>query len=156
MESRLGRALAPGNPGRPRRSRKQLRPHIPRQRGNKVYVTGIQWLERHYQYANRLAALHFLNTQGIKAHLVMVYFMGDRHSSASTTCPASEQEWESAIQAAEKHLGLTGKSELETRVHKVFLPVCPDGATHPLLRAPTYGPGALKQGSGGGRFPRTV
>lgn len=108
------------------------------------------WLEGHYQYANRLAALHFLNTQGVKAHLVMIYFMGDRHSSASTTCPASEQEWESVIQAAEKHLGMTGKSELEARIHKVFLPVCPGGATHPLLRAATYGPRPVKEGSGSG------
>jgi len=107
------------------------------------------WLEGHYQYANRLAALHFLHTQGIKARLVMIYFMGDRHSSASTTCPASEQEWESAIQAAEKHLGLTGKSELESCVHKVFLPVCPGGATHPLLRASTYGPKPVKDSERG-------
>jgi len=103
------------------------------------------WLEGHYQYANRLAALHFLNAQGIKARLVLIYFMGDRHSSASTTCPASEQEWESAIQAAEKHLGLAGKSELESRVYKVFLPVCPDGGTYPLVQTPTYTPKPSKQ-----------
>jgi hypothetical protein len=35
------------------------------------------WLDGHYQYCNRIAALHFLTKAGIGARLLFIYFCGD-------------------------------------------------------------------------------
>lgn len=79
------------------------------------------WTAPHYQYANRLAALHFLTLQNIAARLVLVYFTGDH--TRGRTCPQSAADWRPALDALKKQLGLTGKSDLEQRVHEVFVPV---------------------------------
>lgn len=80
------------------------------------------WLSPYYQYANRLAALHFLTAQGIPAKLLFIYFLGDRNPPK--TCPKSQGEWQAAIAPMYNHLGLTGKSEVERQTHRLFLPVC--------------------------------
>lgn len=79
------------------------------------------WTQPYYQYANRLAFLHFLATQGVAARLCFVYFTGD--AVPGRTCPRSQKEWKPAIDEMKANLGLTGKSEIEKRVHHVFLPV---------------------------------
>ena len=40
------------------------------------------WLKGYYQYANRIAALHFLTQHKVPAHLLLIYFLGDRFSVA--------------------------------------------------------------------------
>ena len=45
------------------------------------------WTKPYYQYANRLALLHFLQQQGVSAHLIFVYFNGDTNTGA--ICPAN-------------------------------------------------------------------
>jgi hypothetical protein len=79
------------------------------------------WLQPYYQYANRLAALHFLNANGVPARLLMVYFLGDTNPHAP--CPQTEEEWRGELHIMHNRLGLTGKSLLESRVHELFLPV---------------------------------
>src|SRR5262249_17535579 len=37
----------------------------------------FSWLGSYYQHANRLATLYFLSTQGIRAHLIDILFVGD-------------------------------------------------------------------------------
>jgi hypothetical protein len=81
------------------------------------------WNQPYYQYANRLAFLHFLATQGVAARLCFLYFTGDAVPGRS--CPKSRKEWKPAIDEMKAHLGLTGRSELETRVHHTYLPVTP-------------------------------
>lgn len=81
------------------------------------------WLQGYYQYANRLATLHFLVKHKVPARLVFIYFLGDRHTGKR--CPRSQSSWHKMISKVARHLGLTGTSSLEKRVHKCFLPVRP-------------------------------
>jgi len=76
--------------------------------------TSADWLGSLYQYANRLAHLHFLlNQVGTRAWLVNLYFLNDPIG------PAGEAEWREAIAAAKRTLGL----ETPVRnVLEVFLP----------------------------------
>jgi hypothetical protein len=91
------------------------------------------WSQPYYQYANRLAFLHFLGTQGVAARLCFLYFTGDDVPGRS--CPKSRKEWQPALDAMKAHLGLTGRSELESRVHHAFLPVTPGPGTLRRLKA---------------------
>ena len=86
-------------------------------------VGSPNWTRPYYQYANRLAALHFLHSQGVPARLLFVYFIGDCRSG-SIVCPTTKNDWKPALDAMKKHLGLTGKSPLEQHAHELFLPVC--------------------------------
>lgn len=89
----------------------------------------FEWTATYYQYANRLAALHFLTDQGIHAHLVFLYFTGETLPDGRP-CPRSETEWKELIRAAHLTLGLLtpGKPDklsehpLGARVHDIFLP----------------------------------
>ena len=82
------------------------------------------WLEPYYQLANRLAVLDFLNQRGLEAHLINVYFYGERERSG-WQCPQSAEEWEDVIHEAEVWLGITNDSDVMRRVHHVFLAVNP-------------------------------
>lgn len=80
------------------------------------------WLTGCYQYANRIATLHFFNTNKIPARLVFLYFYGDQHPSR-TFCPQSISEWDESLKQVKQKLGLTDKSDLESRIHNVFVDV---------------------------------
>ncbi len=80
------------------------------------------WLAGYYQYGNRLATLHFLGKHGIPAHLVFLYFCGDKFPDCSI-CPANAGEWKVTLDKVSHGLGLHGASEMETRVHNVFVDV---------------------------------
>ena len=90
--------------------------------GKSLNITNPEsWLNGYYQYANRLAVLHFLNKHNVPARLLFIYFCGDT-SSASRICPGDEAGWTETLQKQDKHLGLTNcTGELTRRVHKVFL-----------------------------------
>jgi hypothetical protein len=60
------------------------------------------WLSGYYQYANRLAHLHFLRHHGVEAFLMFLYFVGD----AEMKGPSLEDEWKPSIRNAHTHLGL--------------------------------------------------
>jgi len=79
------------------------------------------WTTPYYQYANRLALLHFLQQQGVSARLIFVYFNGDTNPGA--ICPATTSAWRAALDDMKTQLGLTGQSALEQRVYEVFVPV---------------------------------
>lgn len=79
------------------------------------------WTRPYYQYANRLATLRFLLSQGILARLVFLYFTGDSRTDA--TCPTSTDEWLRKTADIKRHLGLKGASHMESRIHDIFLPV---------------------------------
>ena len=88
-----------------------------------------KWRKGYYQYANRLATLHFLLKRNIPARLVFIYFLGDQWPNDKdsrgrpVTCPKARRDWESHLKEMHKHLGLKHESELEKRVHRLFLPV---------------------------------
>lgn len=87
------------------------------------------WLNHYYQYANRLTILNFLNKHGVKARLLLVYFLGDSFSpepSKKFTCPRDEAEWNSALQEQDDYLGLGQSHNLSNYIHKLFVPVAGD------------------------------
>jgi hypothetical protein len=77
------------------------------------------WLNRYYQYCNRLAALNVMNNAGTSARLLYVYFFGDEN--VGRTCPASPTEWSDVLSMQDAHVGLPVGHYLEQRVHKLFL-----------------------------------
>ncbi len=86
------------------------------------------WLSPYYQYANRLAHLHFLLQHGILARLVFIYFCGDdwddkKLNGKPPVCPRDAEEWATPLGKMHRHLGLSGRSKLEERVHSLFLNV---------------------------------
>lgn len=87
-------------------------------------VSPCDWTKTYYQYANRLALLHFLKERGVSAHLIFVYFNGDTNPKA--TCPGNIDAWRPKLSQMKKCLGLTGHSALEQRIHEVFVPVVED------------------------------
>jgi hypothetical protein len=84
-----------------------------------------EWLKPYYQYANRLATLHYLTQHNVLSRLACVYFTGDDATryKGHVLCPQNEQEWNACLHEMDRRLGITGSSELEQRVHRVFLPV---------------------------------
>lgn len=86
------------------------------------------WLSPFYQYANRLAMLHFLMKvcdPPIPARLLFIYFLGDQRKDRAV-CPQTAAEWEHDITAMEHHLGIDPQSELYQRVHHIYLTVNPN------------------------------
>jgi hypothetical protein len=86
------------------------------------------WLGPYYQYANRLAHLHFLLQHNVPARLVFIYFFGDDWcgktlNGKTPLCPKEAKEWEAPLKKMYDHLRLNGRSELGKRVHKLFLHV---------------------------------
>ena len=60
------------------------------------------WLTGYYQYANRLANLHFLRRNRIPAWLGFVYFLNDRDMGG----PQTSAGWEHDLGLVYQHLGL--------------------------------------------------
>lgn len=85
-----------------------------------------KWLNCYYQFCNRLAVLHFLQANNIRAKLLFIYFLNDLHSEGGPRCPATEEEWREAIGEMEEHVGwdnADNQNHLAPHVHKLFLPV---------------------------------
>lgn len=61
------------------------------------------WEKPYYQYANRLAFVHFLTERDIPARLLFIYFAGDTFEGRA--CPKTEEGWGPALQAMRGHLG---------------------------------------------------
>jgi hypothetical protein len=76
------------------------------------------WLDGYYQYANRLAHLKFLRAAGVDAHLVFLYFTGDRDIGG----PTSPVEWENALIKVYRHLGLDPERS-PPGVHSIYVNV---------------------------------
>lgn len=81
------------------------------------------WHGRYYQYANRLAALYFLNVVvKIPARLIFLYFTGDVFPDGRP-CPQNEQDWTLLISRCHAELKLPHTHKLSDRTHDVFVPV---------------------------------
>jgi hypothetical protein len=77
----------------------------------------VDWTGTFYQYANRIAHLHFLRQDnGVRAHLVNVYFL----NATDVQGPASKLEWDGALKVVESYLGV-GRHRLSKYMHKVFV-----------------------------------
>lgn len=89
-------------------------------------VSDRDWLSPYYQYCNRVAALHFLNANGVRSHLLFIYFCGDlwKRSGAQPTCPKTESDWQPALRDQAQHVGLPPRHPLAERIHSLYPPVC--------------------------------
>jgi hypothetical protein len=86
------------------------------------------WLSPYYQYANRLAHLQFLLQHNIPARLVFLYFYGDDWgdktiNGKAPNCPKDAKGWDACLKEMHARLRIHGQSNLEQRVHSLFLPV---------------------------------
>jgi hypothetical protein len=84
---------------------------------------GADWLNGHYQAANRIVALQHLTQHGVRAHLMFIYFCGDR-GDAARNCPTAPGDWGEALSVQAKHLGLPPQHPLSDRIQRLFLDVC--------------------------------
>jgi hypothetical protein len=89
--------------------------------------TSNDWTQQFYQYANRIACLYFLHSNEIKAHLLFIYFVGDK-ANARRKCPQSQDEWKPVLKAQDEYLGLTHTHILSNYIHKIFLHVSSEEA----------------------------
>lgn len=82
------------------------------------------WMSGYYQVCNRIAALNYLRKKGVGARLLFIYFTGDR-SGPRRTCPMTATDWDAALAAQDRHVGLPAEHPLSGRIHKMFLDVIP-------------------------------
>jgi hypothetical protein len=73
------------------------------------------WMRCFYQYANRLAHLWWLHEQDIRAHLLLVNFVGDNDMNG----PDSRDAWDAVERAADYALGIRRGHPLSAFVHHV-------------------------------------
>ncbi|MHC9543357.1 MAG: hypothetical protein AB9903_27925 [Vulcanimicrobiota bacterium] len=87
------------------------------------------WMKEYYQFANRLAVLHFLRENGIQANLLYIYFTGDlmkkdKFKELKDFSPANEDRWTDAIQKLHGAFELTDdKKRRDIGIYELFLPV---------------------------------
>lgn len=74
------------------------------------------WAQHFYQYANRLAHLHWLREHNVDAKLALVGFIGDSEMKG----PASHEAWDAAYRIADHVLGLSSSHKLSKHVIHVF------------------------------------
>ena len=96
------------------------------------------WLRDYYQYANRLATLHFLTSrtvQPVPAHVLFIYFYGDKRPD-NHFCPASAAEWTPILTTVKQALDINPICELMNKVHNLFLDVHPFPPVAPVNAEP--------------------
>lgn len=77
---------------------------------------GGDWATTYYQFCNRLAHHHFLLRHGVRSHLLLVGFVGDREMNG----PGTAAEWRAAIADAERATGLDSATRRLAHVFHVF------------------------------------
>ena len=74
------------------------------------------WSGPFYQYANRLAYLHWLHLQHVRAFLVSIYFT----NAPDVPEPATQAQWEGTLRVMRSYLGF-GQHRLKAYVVDVFV-----------------------------------
>jgi hypothetical protein len=75
------------------------------------------WIDVFYQLANRIAHLHFLRANGVKAWLVLVNFVGDSEMDGA---PGSAAAWEAAYRVVHHVMGLGARHALARQIVHVY------------------------------------
>lgn len=79
----------------------------------------VDWSQRFYQYANRLAHVYLFNhLNGVPARLALLYFIGDEDMDG----PHSRREWEAALAVVHEALGLRGRLPLYVKEVLINIP----------------------------------
>ncbi|GAB5463045.1 hypothetical protein [Hoeflea alexandrii] len=77
---------------------------------------GADWTRRFYQYANRLAHLWLLRSNGVDARLLLVGFLNDHDVKG----PSSAEDWRAAYRMMDYALGLPRQHALSPNILHVF------------------------------------
>lgn len=77
---------------------------------------GADWTQRFYQYANRLAHLWLLRSNGIDVRLLLVGFLND----SDVKGPVCSEEWKAAYRMMDYALGLPRHHALSAHILHVF------------------------------------
>lgn len=122
-------------------SRTQIEQRLQEAAGQLGVADVSMWMRRNYQFANRLAVLHFLHERGYRAHLLLLYFVGDRQFP-SRPAPATVGDWAQPLYTQKTEMGLPATHALSPFIHELFLHVCepkawsrPDAAARIVLNA---------------------
>jgi hypothetical protein len=89
-------------------------------------ATKLGWIDsRYYQFANRLAVLQFLQTQGIKSSVLHILLCGDLNPGLreGDSCPKNAEGWKSALDAMHANLGLTDDALRAASVYAVAVDI---------------------------------
>lgn len=94
----------------------------------------IDWTAHFFQYANRLAHLHFLRFEAkASAFLIFLYFIGDTYVHGPTTA----DEWRGAVHLLHAFLGI-GRTKLTPYMADIFIGVDEIMSNQPIQ--PTWNP----------------
>jgi len=117
-KAHIGEILSPASKASPKSLKlihKSLRETA---KGLGVVPGGVDWSRTFYQYTNRLAHAYFLRElNGIPAHLVFLYFVGDDFKDG----PKTAEEWRAATAVLHEAIGLRGC--MPSYVEEIFLEV---------------------------------
>jgi hypothetical protein len=102
------------------KSAEQIAATMSEVRGFLAPRSNSNWSNVFYQYANRLAALYLLrHLNGLKAHLVFVYFLNADEMKG----PGTKNEWEAALRMLYAALELPRRNKLTSFIHNCFVDV---------------------------------
>lgn len=79
-------------------------------------LAACDWSRTYYQYANRLAHLWWLRSQGVDAHLALIAFLNDNDMPGYATA----EDWKAAYASADAALGLPRTHALSPFVHYIY------------------------------------
>ncbi|TET44195.1 hypothetical protein E3J62_11040 [candidate division TA06 bacterium] len=125
LEAKSHRGELKGTCGASTRSREK----IERSFATVKRVLGVKadadWLHGHYQYANRVAHLYFMNIVAeVPTWLVFLYFVGDTKPKKG---PQTVAGWETILDRVRKKIGLPNYHLLNQRIVTVFAQATPYG-----------------------------
>jgi hypothetical protein len=81
---------------------------------------GTDWLKAYYQYANRIAHLHFLaEIANVPTWLIFLFFVSDK---AWTDAPKSPLDWQRTLRDVERELGLSVEHPIYNWIITTFAP----------------------------------
>ena len=105
------------------RSRALIRASLKRVKAYVGARPSANWMEKFYQYGNRLAHLYLLRTlNGIPAFLVNLYFLNaDEMLQYGNTVPKTVAMWEDAIAKQEEFLGIPPQHALSRYAIHAFV-----------------------------------
>jgi hypothetical protein len=81
------------------------------------------WKNGYYQYANRLAVLHFLSQHSDRPiRMLFIYFIGDM-IGWNRKSPQAVEEWKDELARMRSHLGLPSKHCYSEQIHDLYISV---------------------------------
>jgi hypothetical protein len=117
-KAHIAEFLTPGTEASPK-SRAQIEAAFREVQGALRAKPRAPWTEAFYQYANRIAHLHFLRANRVDARLVLIGFLNDREMDG----PQSQETWSAAYCAADYCLGLPKRHKLSDFISHVCFDV---------------------------------